>query len=82
MRLDIVKEELRRRKRIYFSGWSTDLATLHARVGDRNQAFEWFEKVYEAREPSLLWLKVAPNCDNVRSDPRFGALLQRINFPK
>lgn len=81
MKLEIVKEETRRRKRVYFTGRSIDLALLHARVGDRDQAFEWFEKVYEDREPSLLWLKVAPNCDNLRSDPRFTDLLRRINFP-
>jgi hypothetical protein len=48
---------------------------------ERDQAFEWFEKVYEDREPSLLWLKVAPDCDNLRSDPRFTDLLRRVNFP-
>jgi serine/threonine-protein kinase len=81
MRLDIVKDEARRGKRLYFAGNSTNMAQLHARVGERDQAFEWFEKVYEDREPSLLWLKVAPDCDNLRSDPRFTDLLRRVNFP-
>ena len=80
MRLDIVKEEARRGKRVYFAGNSTNLAILYARVGERDQAFEWFEKVYEDREPSLLWLKVAPDCDNLRSDPRFTNLLRRVNL--
>lgn len=78
-RLDIVKEE-HRKKRIYLTGHSTVMAILHARVGERDQAFEWFEKVYEDREPSLLWLKVAPDCDNLRSDSRFKDLLRRVNF--
>lgn len=81
MRLDIVKEEARRKKHIYFAGNATNLAQLHARVGELDRAFEWFEKVYEEREPSLLWLKVAPDCDNLRSDPRFTDLLRRVNFP-
>jgi len=81
MRLEIVKDEARRGKRFYFAGNSTNMAQLHARVGERDQAFEWFEKVYEDREPSLLWLKVAPDCDNLRSDPRFTDLLRRVNFP-
>jgi serine/threonine protein kinase/TolB-like protein/Flp pilus assembly protein TadD len=81
MRLQIVKEEVRKKKRVYFMGSSTDLAILHARAGERDQAFEWFEKVYQDREPSLLWLKVAPDCDNLRSDPRFTNLLKRVNFP-
>jgi tetratricopeptide (TPR) repeat protein len=79
MRLDIAKEE-HRKKRIYLTGHSTIMAILHARVGERDRAFEWFEKVYEDREPSLLWLKVAPDCDKLRSDPRFKDLLRRVNF--
>ncbi|MEK6282456.1 MAG: protein kinase [Acidobacteriota bacterium] len=75
--LDLAKERARRGKRVYPS----EMAVLHARVGDRDQAFKWFEKVYEEREPNLLWLKVAPDFDNLRSDPRFADLLRRLNFP-
>lgn len=81
MRLDIVKEEAGSGKHVYFAGNSTNLAILHARVGERDRAFEWYEKVYEDREPSLLWLKVAPDCDSLRSDPRFNELLRHVNFP-
>jgi eukaryotic-like serine/threonine-protein kinase len=81
MRLGIVKEEVRKGKRVYFTGDSTNMAILHTRAGERDQAFEWFEKVFEAREPSLLWLKVAPDWDNLRSDPRFTDLLRGVNFP-
>jgi eukaryotic-like serine/threonine-protein kinase len=80
MRLEIAKK-LGTKKRVYLANYSTVMAILHARVGDRDQAFEWYEKVYENREPSLLWLKVAPECDSLRSDPRFKDLLRRINFP-
>ena len=52
------KEEARSKKRLYSTGSPTLMAILHARAGERDQAFEWFEKVYEDREPSLLWLKV------------------------
>lgn len=54
MKLEIVKEEARRRKRVYFTGRSIDLALLHARVGERDQAFEWFEKVYGSGTESSL----------------------------
>jgi hypothetical protein len=78
--LELVKEEVRLGKSVYFTGYSTNLAILHGRVGERDDAFAWFEKVYENREPSLLWLKVAPDCDPLRSDPRFTELLRRINL--
>ena len=80
MRLDLAKEA-RRKKRVYLANYSTIMAILHTRVGDHDQAFEWFEKVYENREPSLLWLKVAPECDNLRSDRRFTDLMRRVNLP-
>ena len=81
MRLDLAQKEARAKKHVYFTGYSTNMAILHARLGEFDQAFEWLEKVYDDREPSLLWLKVAPDCDNLRSDPRFAELLRRINFP-
>jgi TolB-like protein/tetratricopeptide (TPR) repeat protein len=50
-------------------------------LGDKDQAFEWLEKAYELRSPHLGSLKASPFYDSLRSDPRFPALLRRMNFP-
>ena len=57
------------------------LAMIHAGLGEKDQAFEWLEKAYEERDQGLLFLKVGPDLDPLRSDPRYQDLLRRMNFP-
>ncbi len=57
------------------------IAIIHAGLGEKDQAFEWLEKAYEARELGMIFLKVDPPLDPLRSDPRFQDLLRRMNFP-
>jgi tetratricopeptide (TPR) repeat protein len=58
-----------------------EVAFIHAGLGEKDQAFEWLEKAYEARDQGLSFLKVDPTLDPLRSDPRFQDLLRRMNFP-
>jgi tetratricopeptide (TPR) repeat protein len=58
------------------------LAMVYATLGDNDHAFHWLEKAYEDREEPMLGLKVLPDLDNLRSDPRFTALLKRMNLEK
>jgi serine/threonine-protein kinase len=57
------------------------VAIIHAGLGEKDQAFEWLERAYEVRDQGLLFLKVGPDLDPLRSDPRFQDLLRRMNFP-
>jgi TolB-like protein/DNA-binding winged helix-turn-helix (wHTH) protein len=56
------------------------VAQLYARAGDREQAFVWLEKAFENRSAPLVYLRVDPRYDRVRSDPRFASLLERMKF--
>jgi TolB-like protein/Tfp pilus assembly protein PilF len=51
-------------------------------LGQKDQAFVELNKAYEKRLSSLCWLKVEPQMDPLRSDPRFGELLRKMNFPQ
>lgn len=49
-------------------------------VGDRDQAFAWFEKAYADHSNVLTSLKVNPGFDGLRTDPRFQNLMRRVRL--
>jgi len=57
------------------------IAAVYAGLGDEDHAFEWLAKACRERSSSMVFLKVNPFFDGIRSDPRFQDLLQRMNFP-
>jgi hypothetical protein len=59
------------------------LAAGYAMTGQTDKAFEYLEKSYEEREgQDLTLLKVDPSYKNLRSDPRFSAMLRKIGLPQ
>lgn len=60
----------------------SDMVLIYASVGEKDQAFAWLERAYQQRDASLVWFKVAPEFDTLRSDTRFEELASRMNFPK
>jgi DNA-binding winged helix-turn-helix (wHTH) protein/TolB-like protein/Flp pilus assembly protein TadD len=59
---------------------SYDSAILYTGLGERNKAFEQLNKAYEERSGWIIYLKVEPQFDSLRADPRYASLLQRINL--
>ncbi len=58
-------------------------AQIYAGLGEKDQAFEWLEKSYEDRSiANLAEIKVDPQFDPLRSDPRFQDLLRRLKLPQ
>jgi tetratricopeptide (TPR) repeat protein len=53
-------------------------AMVEIGLGEKDKAFEWLEKAYE--EHYVIQLKVDPQFDPLRSDPRFSDLLGRMNL--
>jgi TolB-like protein/DNA-binding winged helix-turn-helix (wHTH) protein/Flp pilus assembly protein TadD len=61
----------------------SELARDYALAGQTDKAFAWLDKAYEEREgQELTLLKFDPGYKNLRSDPRFSALLQKIGLPQ
>ncbi len=56
------------------------VASIYAGLGENDQAFEWLNKGYEERSSGMLSLKVHPFWNNLRDDPRFTALLKKMNL--
>ena len=59
----------------------TLIGLIHIGLGNRDKAFEWLEKAYNARSSWMTWLKVEPKFDPLRSDERFKDLARRVGIP-
>jgi tetratricopeptide (TPR) repeat protein len=55
------------------------LAVVCARMGDMDTAMKYLERAFKERSADLLWLKVDPVFDPFRPDPRFQALVRRVD---
>jgi serine/threonine-protein kinase len=59
---------------------SNTLALLHLALGDRGVALDYLERGVDRRELPICNINVHPAYDDLRSEPRFQALLQRVGF--
>jgi TolB-like protein/Tfp pilus assembly protein PilF len=57
------------------------LAEAYAQLGEKDRAISLLEQGYEERDAELAYLNVWPLFDPLRDDPRFQALVRRMNFP-
>lgn len=56
------------------------IAQVYAGLGEKDRAFEWFERVFQERSVGgAVVLKANPVFDSLRADPRFPNLLRRAN---
>jgi adenylate cyclase len=53
------------------------LALIHLKLGDKDRAFEWLEKAFEAHTITPFLVKIDPRFDGITSDPRFDELLKK-----
>ncbi len=74
-RLDMLIEEF---KQTYVS--TVTIAQIYAQLDEKDKAFEWLEKVYREHDGRLVLLKVIPEFDSLRSDPRFADLVRRVGL--
>ena len=56
------------------------LAQTYVILDEKDKAFEWLNKALDARAINWTYLAADPRFDNIRSDPRYAALLQRANL--
>jgi tetratricopeptide (TPR) repeat protein len=56
------------------------LAIFYTGTGNNDEALKQLNNAYEVRDPQLIWVKVDPELDPLRSDPRFSELLQRLRI--
>jgi TolB-like protein len=57
-----------------------EIALVYAGLGNKQEAFKWLEDAYRVHDVGLVYLKVDPCLDPLRSDPRFADLLRRVGL--
>lgn len=57
---------------------NTIVGFAYAGVGDRDKAFEWLNRAFEAREPGLRNQFRSPILKKLRGDPRYAELVTRL----
>ena len=73
--LDELKEQAKQR---YVSPY--EFALVYIGLGEKDQAFVYLDKTYEESPDLLVFIKVSPQYDSLRSDPRFADLLRRMKL--
>ena len=75
----LLKELIERSKTTYISPY--DIALVYVGLRDKDQAFAWLQKALEEHSTALIYLRMHPWADGLRSDPRFQDLLGRLRLP-
>ncbi|MCM3877986.1 MAG: protein kinase, partial [Thermoanaerobaculia bacterium] len=58
------------------------IALVYGRRGEKDKAFEWFDRAYAQRDTGLATLlTVRTSLESLQFDPRYAALLKKLNLP-
>ena len=76
-----ILENLERRRSESYVGGSL-LASVCVGLGDHDRAISWLQKAAEERDGLMTFVNSFLVSDPLRDDPRFQALLRRMNFPE
>jgi serine/threonine protein kinase/tetratricopeptide (TPR) repeat protein len=74
----ILTELLRLSSKQYVSPYS--LALIYTGLGEKDAAFDWLNKAYDARTLRLMSLSMHPRFASLRSDPRFKILIEHTGL--
>ena len=58
------------------------VAMIYASLGDKDRTFAELEKAFDERDRLCIEMKFDFFMEPVRDDPRFAALLKRLNLPE
>ena len=59
-----------------------EIGLIHIGLGLSDEAFQWLNRAYMERSDLVVYLRVDPRLDPVRSDPRFQEMVRRMKFPE
>ena len=72
---------LARLRQLYQDAASYQYAQIYAQMGEKDLAFAALDRGWQIRDSGLLRIKTDPYLDPLRDDPRYAALLRKMDFP-
>jgi len=65
----------------YYTSMACQIAQVYAFRNQSEEAFGWLDRAYAQRDGGLIGTKVDPLLKSLHKDPRFAALLKKLNLP-
>jgi tetratricopeptide (TPR) repeat protein len=59
-----------------------NFALAYNGLGETDEALDWLERGFEQRDPKMTFLKIDSRLNNLRGEPRFIQLMDRMAFPR
>jgi predicted Zn-dependent protease len=59
---------------------AAQIADVYAWRGEKDRAFEWLDRAWAQRDGGMVFLKASLLLRSLRSDPRYFALLKKMNL--
>jgi hypothetical protein len=80
-KLDESDRALARIREHYGDAASAQYADIYAQRGESGKAFAALDQALDVRDPGIAWILGDPFLVPIRKDPRFAALVRKLNFP-
>ena len=65
----------------YHSENAYEIASVNAFRNQSDEAFGWLDRAYAKHQEDVIFTKVDPLLRSLHNDPRFAALLKKLNLP-
>jgi TolB-like protein/Tfp pilus assembly protein PilF len=59
-----------------------EIALIYTGLGKKQEAFQSLEEAYQAHDVGLIYLKIDPCLDPLRTEPHFDDLIRRVGLPR
>jgi tetratricopeptide (TPR) repeat protein len=69
-------------KKQYGDAGAYQVAEIYAFRGETDLALAWLERAYRQRDPGMVWVTTDRLLTNLRTDPRYRALLAKLKLPQ
>jgi TolB-like protein/Flp pilus assembly protein TadD len=70
-----------RMRQLFGANASYQYAQVYAQLGDKDLVFAELDNAFAFKDAGLIYLKIDPFMNPIRGDPRYAALVGKLNFP-